>query len=72
MLKHCDGCDVEYPDELVTLFTSSEGCARLCGICALEATNSIHGISRTHFTAEIAEGLRRQALAWRKKLHAKV
>jgi len=39
--------------------------APVCGICALDLSNEHHGVSRTHFTGQIAEGMRRDALKWR-------
>jgi hypothetical protein len=55
----CKICKIEYPDEIL-----SNG---ICGICALELTNKIHGTNRTSFNGEMAEDLRLQAIAWRKK-----
>lgn len=39
----------------------------LCGICALEITNHIHGIKRKKFGGEMAESLRQEAIAYNKK-----
>jgi hypothetical protein len=39
----------------------------LCGICALDYTNRVHGTRRTHFQGEIAESLRVRAIAFRRK-----
>ncbi len=63
----CEECKIDYPGDLVSVLTSSAGCFRLCGICALEFTNRMHGIKRKCFRGEIAESLRRRALAFRTK-----
>lgn len=56
----CDDCRVNYPDEIIS--------NDLCGICALEMTNRVHGITRTKFTGEMAEEFRLAAIEHRKKI----
>lgn len=63
----CAECGIDYPGDLVSLFNSSNGAAMLCGICALDYTNRVHGTRRTHFQGEIAESLRVRAIAFRRK-----
>jgi hypothetical protein len=68
----CEECTVDYPSKLLSPFSSSEGNRKyVCGICALELSNKIHGIVRTRFDGEHAESLRKQALRWRNKKAAK-
>jgi hypothetical protein len=37
-----------------------------CGICALELSNTIHGINRKKLNGPIAESMRLKAIEWRK------
>lgn len=39
----------------------------VCGICALDITNKLHGIKRTEFTGEQAESNRLDAIDWRER-----
>ena len=63
----CTRCEVRYPDELVTHMNANGTYVRVCGICALEISNEIHGDQRTECGGEQAELLRQDALAWRRK-----
>lgn len=68
----CSVCKLPYPEEILSpMFVGTPGGAGytglLCGICALEVTNSTHGTNRTKFTGEMAEEFRQRAIAWRKK-----
>jgi len=63
----CDHCKIDYPDDLVSAFRSSNGNFMLCGICALAAKNAVHGTNFKKFNGEITESLRQRAIAFRKK-----
>jgi hypothetical protein len=63
----CPECKWSYPSTtyvsplvLNGVFTQS-----ICGICALEVSNRLHGIPRTYFTGEMAEEMRQRAIRWR-------
>jgi hypothetical protein len=43
----------------------------ICGICALEISNTIHGDTRTSFTGPGAESCRVRAIAWR-RMHPEI
>jgi hypothetical protein len=62
----CSGCDWTYPDGYVNPFTSSKGNEQLCGICALDASNELHGTKWKTFNGEMAEDARQDAVAYRK------
>lgn len=66
----CDECKWEYPSHLLnTLRTNvaDQNDRALCGICALEISNKIHGVKRIKFDGQVAEYMRQQAVKWRKK-----
>lgn len=66
----CQECKQDYPESLLSPMQSStwEGNSRLvCGICALEITNKIHGDKRKKFAGTVAELMRKEAIQWRKK-----
>lgn len=70
-LKRCGKCRTSYPPELLSqmhLATPEGGgyTAPVCGICALEISNDHHGVIRSRFTGTIAEGMRQEAIKWRK------
>jgi hypothetical protein len=68
----CERCGFPYPDELVSplLIGVHEGGAGLmvCGICALEVINTVHGKKRKRFprSSSAAEDMRQRAIRWRK------
>jgi len=64
----CEDCEIDYPGDLVQPMSSGGGYRSLCGICALERSNRIHGANRKHFDGSMAESLRQEAIAFRKKL----
>jgi hypothetical protein len=67
-LLACKECKWKYPDELLNPIVTSLGSSGLiCGICALELTNQIHGIKRKRFNGQMAEHMRLDAIIWRKK-----
>jgi len=67
MLK-CENCKVEYPNHLVSSFRTNKKVLNVCGICALELGNIIHGINRLKFDGLMAESLRLQAIEFREKI----
>jgi hypothetical protein len=67
----CTRCGTRYPDRLVTPMMINSAYTMVCGVCALELSNQIHGTNRRKFTGEQAEQLRLDTVAWRKK-HAAV
>jgi hypothetical protein len=56
----CADCKREYPDELTAPFNGRI----ICGICALAATNAMHGTSFTSFQGEAAEDMRLDCIAY--------
>ena len=64
----CTECNIDYPSDYLHDFDSSQGFKpNVCGICALELSNIIHGIKRTKFDGPIAEKMRQKAIKWRKE-----
>lgn len=64
----CKPCGVDYPAYLLNeMFTGAGYTVPICGICALEATNQIHGVRRGSFLGGIAERSRVQAIEHRNK-----
>ena len=65
----CPRCAWPYPtDLLVPMFIGGSGyTAPVCGVCALDLTNAVHGTRLVAFQGEIAEDMRQQALAWRRR-----
>jgi hypothetical protein len=63
----CTCCLTQYPDELVTMMFVNGSYTKVCGICALQISNEIHGQQRRKFKGEQAERMRQSAIAWRKK-----
>jgi len=65
----CSRCKLPYPAELVVpMFVNtggSSGYLHVCGICALEVSNNLHGENRTKFDGEQAEDKRQDAIMWR-------
>jgi hypothetical protein len=52
----CEKCAVNYPNNLVQPFISSEGNYWLCGICARDVKNKMHGLPLdTPFQGEEAQ-----------------
>lgn len=64
----CARCRRQYPDVgyVTDMFTSTQGYLHVCGICALEITNELHGTKMTRFHGEMAEQMRQDCLAYRK------
>lgn len=67
----CGRCKLPYPSELlVPMFIGGKDggyTAPVCGICALEISNEMHGDNRKRFGGEMAEEMRQGALRWRRK-----
>lgn len=63
----CEGCQHEYPPNLVQPFMSNGPTKFLCGICALAEKNRIHGTSDTSFFGGEAERQRLAAIRWREE-----
>lgn len=69
-LAKCEICKWSYPTVLVNIMRSSASefnLKAMCGICGLEATNTVHGTNRQKFDGEVAELMRQQAILWREK-----
>lgn len=65
----CARCDWPYPDGLLSpVIGSAFGSQPVCGICALEIINAVHGTNRKRFQGGHAEEMRTDALDWR-RLH---
>lgn len=63
----CDDCQWNYPDTYLNRMYVNGGYTKpICGICALELMNSVHGVQRTKFNGEMAEQARLDAIKWRK------
>ena len=55
-MEQCQRCKIEYPDSYLAPIITSEGNFIVCGICALEIKNIIHGTNDKKHQGEIAEG----------------
>ena len=64
-MKKCAKCKIEYPSEILSPMFGAGIAGDICGICALEISNAIHGINKTNFKGETAEDFRLQAINWR-------
>lgn len=63
----CAQCKLDYPESILSPLQSSYGdIPPVCGICALEISNKIHGDNRKKFTGPKAEKMRLAAIEWRK------
>lgn len=64
----CDICKWMYPAGLINIFRTNapdlDGRA-VCGICALDLNNAVHGTNRQTFNGEVAEYTRQSAIRWR-------
>lgn len=70
----CVECGIDYPPGLVAPFVTMNNAVprRLCGICALDALNQLHGTKRKQFLGPVAEKSRRAALAFRASRHTPI
>ncbi len=57
----CDGCLIDYPPGFVYPFREH----RLCGVCALNAWNTLHSTHKRKFHTPVPERLRLAAIAYR-------
>ena len=66
----CDICKMDYPHDILSPLITNFGDdpLLLCGICALDTINKIHGMKRKTFgRGSIAEKYRHQALLIRRR-----
>lgn len=66
----CARCKLPYPGSVAlnpVMGPHPDGGKPVCGICALEIVNEIHGARMKRFTGEMAEQYRQDALNWRRK-----
>lgn len=67
-MEKCGNCGVVYPNGYTSPMHTGDGSTdNICGICALELSNAYHGVIRKKFDGTMAEELRQNAIAWRKK-----
>ena len=67
-MEICTECRVVYPAHLLSPFIAcGKESKPVCGICALRLSNTLHGFKRRRFQGEIAEEMRQEAVAWRRK-----
>ena len=66
-MNGCTRCRLPYPAELVTAMNVNGRYVNVCGICALEISNELHGDNRKAFNGEMAELFRLDAVEWRQK-----
>lgn len=65
-MKECSICDREFPDHLVSDMAIGRpgrelDYRTLCPMCALEATNELHGLKRTSFDGPKAQAMLEEA-----------
>ena len=65
-MTKCSNCPYKYPEEILSPMMGGGVSGAICGICALEIKNAIHGINDTEFTGETAEYFRLEAIKVRK------
>lgn len=68
-LDTCSRCKREYPDVgyITDMFTSDKGYLHVCGICALDITNELHGTRMKRFHGPMAEQMRRDCIDYHKR-----
>lgn len=65
--KRCPDCQWDYPESLLNpLMVNGVYTEPICGQCALDRINQIHGGQQAMFQGEMAESARQRALRWRK------
>ena len=68
-MNRCPKCQVDYPDSVpLSPITGVVVTQPICGICALEMINELHGIRRSKFRGEMAEFNRQLAVEFRQKI----
>ena len=65
MANECARCGWPYPSDLLNAMTTGFGTSVVCGICALEIANAVHGTRMTKFHGSGAERMRQRAIQWR-------
>lgn len=69
-MEQCQQCKIKYPDGYLSPMITSEPnlvTSLICGICALDIRNKVHGINNKEFQGEIAEDMRQMAIKYRKE-----
>lgn len=67
-LEKCTNCHFSYPSEILAPAFGLGTSGSICGVCALELSNKLHGDNRTAFNGEIAEDFRLEAIKWRSNI----
>lgn len=67
-MTRCERCDWNYPDELLAPMFTMMSTRNVCGLCALEIKNAVHGTRETKMRG-MAEELRVGAVEWRAGHH---
>jgi hypothetical protein len=62
----CTRCKIDYPRDCVDHACLNGEYVTLCGQCALEETNELHGLNRKRFDGQLAEDMRQRTLAYRR------
>lgn len=65
-LVECARCCVPYPEWYLNPVIGSLVNGNVCGVCALQITNAIHGTKWRSFQGEMAEEMRWLAADWRR------
>ena len=64
----CGRCRLPYPNDMLSPVIGDPFMkVPVCGICALEMINAIHGSHVKQFRGEMAEDFRVRAINWRRK-----
>jgi hypothetical protein len=71
-VKGCAKCKWPFPETLLNPMFVGDGdgtgyTAPICGICALEIVNELHGTNLKKFVGAMAESTRKNAIAFREK-----
>lgn len=70
--EKCEKCHIAYPQGYLSpMMVGTESgleTIMVCGICALEIKNEVHGGGYNRFQGEMAEEMRQMAIAYRKKI----
>jgi hypothetical protein len=63
----CPECRWNYPSNtyVSAMMVNGRYTPPICGICALEMGNRLHGLPRSSFGGEMAEEMRQKAIRWR-------
>lgn len=66
-LVECTRCSVPYPEGYLQPVIGAIHRGDVCGVCALQMINAIHGTQMRSFHGEMAEDLRWMAVEWRRR-----